>query len=195
MIRRLLLALTLVALPVAGLAHNVISSVFPAGSDIEGEIGFSNGEMAVDLLVEVFDAEGAKLGEAVTDQDGFFLFTPTEAVTHIFRADLGAGHVAEMTMPAADVAAIMGVAASDPAPVAEATPEEPAAGSVTIAALTDEERAAIAEIVRREMRPLRQEISAYKNHNDFQTILGGIGYIVGLFGLGFYLAARRRLAA
>ncbi|WP_238628570.1 hypothetical protein [Ectothiorhodospira sp. 9100] len=195
MIRRFFLALALVALPVAGLAHNVISSVFPAGSDIEGEIGFSNGEMAVDLLVEVFDAGGIKLGETMTDQDGFFLYTPTEAVTHVFRADLSAGHVAEMRMPAADVAAIMGVAASEPDPVPEGTPEELDAGTVTIAALTDEERAAIAEIVRREMHPLRQEIMAYKNHNDFQSILGGIGYIVGLFGLGFYLAARRRLAA
>ena len=44
------------------------------------------------------------------------------------------------------------------------------------------------------MRPLRQEITAYRNHNDLQTILGGIGYIAGLFGLGCYLAARRRLA-
>ena len=41
---------------------------------------------------------------------------------------------------------------------------------------------------------LEAEIAAYREHNDFQTILGGIGYIVGLFGLGFYLAARRRLA-
>ena len=60
--------------------------------------------------------------------------------------------------------------------------------------MTDAERQAIAQAVRDEMRPLRREIAAYREHNDFQTILGGIGYIVGLFGLGFYLAARRRLA-
>ncbi|MFP4405371.1 MAG: cobalt ABC transporter permease, partial [Rhodosalinus sp.] len=63
------------------------------------------------------------------------------------------------------------------------------------ASLTEEERAAIAEIVRSELRPLRQEIAAYRTRNDLQTILGGIGYIMGIFGLGFYLAARRRLAA
>jgi len=193
MIRILLIVLALLAFPISAMAHNVISSVFPAGTNIEGEIGFSNGEMAIDQLVEVFDQDGNKLGEAVTDQDGFFLYTPTAPVTHVFRANLGAGHVAEMTMPDDEVAAIMGVAAPEPAATAE-TPSEPAAGAVTVAALTDEERAAIAEIVRTEMRPLRQEITAYKNHNNFQTILGGIGYIVGLFGLGFYLAARRKLA-
>ncbi|NIY97843.1 cobalt ABC transporter permease, partial [Salipiger sp. HF18] len=50
------------------------------------------------------------------------------------------------------------------------------------------------EAVRDEVRPLRREIAAYREHNDLQSILGGIGYIVGLFGLGFYLAARRKLA-
>ena len=193
MTRVLLFALTVVAFPMAAMAHNVISSVFPAGSSIEGEIGFSNGEMATDQLVEVFDTGGNKLGETTTDQAGFFLYTPTAPVTHVFRADLGAGHVAEMTMSGAEVASIMGVEASELAVTAE-VPLEPEIGAVTVAALTDEERTAIAEIVRTEMRPLRQEITAYRNHNDFQTILGGIGYIVGIFGLGFYLAARRKLA-
>lgn len=195
MIRALLLSLTLATLPITALAHNVISSVFPAGSDIEGEIGFSNGEMATGQLVEIFDEGDNKLGEVMTDGDGFFLYTPTEAVTHVFRANLGAGHVAEMIMPADEVAAIMGVAVPQTEAVADVPADSPPAGSVTVASLTHEERAAIAEVVRTEMRPLRQEITAYKNHNDFQTILGGIGYIVGLFGLGFYLAARRKLAA
>jgi len=195
MMRALILALVVVAAPFAAVAHNVISSVFPAGRDIEGEIGFSNGEMAGNLLVEAFDAGGSKLGEVITDGDGFFLYTPTEAVTHVFRADLGAGHIAEMEMAAEDVAAIMGVAAPETEAVAQAGPDAPAGGGIMVTSLTDEERAAIAEAVRTEMRPLRQEITAYKNHNDFQTILGGIGYIIGLFGLGFYLAARRKLAA
>nr|WP_325048110.1 cobalt ABC transporter permease [Thalassococcus profundi] len=138
--------------------------------------------------------DGAELGRAVTDADGFFVYTPTAPVAHTFFADLGAGHVAEVFMPAEDVARIMGVASTTPA-TPEPVPDEPAAkGGITVAALTDAERQAIAQAVRDEMRPLRREIAAYREHNDFQTILGGIGYIVGLFGLGFYLAARRRLA-
>lgn len=194
MIRIVFLGLILAAMPLAATAHNVIASVFPAGRDIEGEIGFSNGSMADDQRVEVFDAQGTRLGETVTDEDGFFLYTPTEPVTHVFRADLGAGHVAEMTMPAEEVAAIMGVAAPESDP-AETAPDAPAEGAAPAASLTEEERAAIAEIVRSELRPLRQEIAAYRTRNDLQTILGGIGYIMGIFGLGFYLAARRRLAA
>ena len=123
----------------------------------------------------------------MTDEDGFFLFEPTEPVAHTFRADLGAGHVADVTMSAADVARILGVAAPEPVAPAATTAAAPGV------ALSDADRAEIARIVRDEMRPLRREIAAYREKNDLQTILGGMGYILGLFGLGFYIAARRQL--
>jgi nickel transport protein len=226
LVRTTFVAIALALAPLPAVAHKVIAGVFPSGSAIEGEIGFSSGDMAADQLVEVFDAEGNRLGEVITDADGFFLFTPVSPVTHVFRAQLGAGHVAETRMEAAEVARIVskaqpmaaatpGVAATllyrgaqattGPAPAAApAAPQSAAstpgaaatlayAPAITVAALTEEERTAIARIVREETRPLRQEIAAYREKNDLQTILGGIGYIVGLFGIGFYIAARRRL--
>lgn len=188
--RSCLLILVLLA-PLPALAHNVISAVFPSGSDIEGEVGFSNGEMASDLLIEVFDAAGAKLGETRTDVDGFFLYTPTAPVTHVFRGDLGAGHVAEVTMEAAEVAAILGEAPVEIAASAAVT----AAAPVPATGLSEQSRAEIAKMLRTELRPLRQELTAYKNKSDFQSVLGGIGYIFGLFGLGFYIAARRKIGS
>ena len=65
-------------------------------------------------------------------------------------------------------------------------------GPAAVAASADM-RAMIAEAVRDEVKPLRREIAAYKEKNDLQAVLGGIGYIVGLFGIGFYLAARGKL--
>ena len=189
MIRSLVLILTLAA-PVPALAHNIISSVFPSGSDIEGEIGFSSGDMATDLLVEVFDEAGNKLGETVTDADGFFVFTPTQPVTHIFRGDLGAGHVAEVLMPAAEVAGLMGQEAAESTAAASVAAPASVAG---LSGLSDQARAELATMIRTELRPLRQELSAYKNKNNLQTVLGGLGYIAGLFGLGFYIAARRKM--
>lgn len=184
------LALALMA-PLPAAAHNVISDVFPSGSAIEGEVGFSNGEMAIDLLIEVFDDSGRKLGETRTDGDGFFVFTPKTPVTHIFRGDLGAGHVSEAVMDAADVGLILG----------EAPKATPAAAPPTVSpevasdGLSDQARAELATMLRNELRPLRQELTAYKNKSDFQSVLGGIGYIFGLFGLGFYIAARRKMGA
>ena len=177
--------------PLPALAHKVIAGVFPSGEAIEGELGFSNGDMATNQEVIVFGPDGDELGRTATDADGFFLFTPTEPVAHTFKADLGAGHLANVTMSADDVAQILGVAvATDQSPAPRAADVPTAAVS-----LTEEERAAIAKAVRDEMRPLRREIAAYREKNDLQTILGGIGYIIGLFGLGFYLAARKKMTS
>jgi nickel transport protein len=192
--KHLCLALALLCTPLPALAHKVIAGVFPAGDAIEGELGFSNGDMAVAQEVIVFGPDGAEIGRTITDGDGFFLFTPQQPVAHTFRADMGAGHVAEVTMPAKDVAKIMGVAAE----LVEAVANDTATGNgatITVASLSDKERLAIAEAVRDEIRPLRREIAAYREKNDLQSILGGIGYIMGLFGLGFYIAARRKMGS
>lgn len=192
--KHLCLALALLCTPLPALAHKVIAGVFPAGDAIEGELGFSNGDMAVAQEVIVFGPGGAEIGRTITDGDGFFLFTPQQPVAHTFRADMGAGHVAEVTMPAKDVAKIMGVAAE----LVEAVANDTATGNsatITVASLSDKERLAIAEAVRDEIRPLRREIAAYREKNDLQSILGGIGYIMGLFGLGFYIAARRKMGS
>jgi len=190
-------------------AHKVIASVFASGDVIEGEIGFSNGDMAAEALVEVFDEDGNKLGETTTDSEGFFTFKPTKHVVHVFKSNLGAGHVAEVRVDLEDLPDIAAdvptgdasgetetaQAADDGAP-SEAVPtnaSSPVAAQISEAAL-EANRELMREMIHREVTPLRREIAAYKEKNDFQTILGGIGYIVGLFGLFFYLAARRKLA-
>lgn len=190
--KHLVVILAMCCAPVPALAHKVIAGVFESGDVIEGEIGFSNGDMASGTEVIVTGPDGAELGRSVTDADGFFVYTPTSAVAHTFFADLGAGHVAEVTMSAEDVARIMGVAVAENGDSSSASVTQ-ASGSV--ASLSAEEQQVIAKAVRDELRPLRREIAAYREQNDLQTILGGIGYIVGLFGLGFYMAARRKLAS
>ncbi|MBK5924117.1 cobalt ABC transporter permease [Rhodovulum sulfidophilum] len=225
MIRPVFLTLALVLAPLPALAHKVIAAVYADGALIEGEVGFSNGDMAANATVAVSDPEGNPLGETATDADGMFTFRPSVAVAHVFHADLGAGHVAEVTMSAEDVAAILdSPAARAAAEAAAGTGGIPGAGQAEAASdggnpstfpldaasgtaavgssavpltaapgLSDADKAAVAKIVRDEMRPLRREIAAYREKNDLQSILGGIGYIVGIFGLGFYVAARRRM--
>lgn len=182
----LVVAMGLAILPVAAQAHKVIAAVYPAGSRIEGEIGFSNGSMAAGETVTVQDGKGRVLGTVTTDAQGMFLFTPTEVVDHVFHANLGAGHVARVTLPAADIARLLGKAVPEATPMAA-----DAGGDDSTSSVPDTE--VLAQMLRDELRPLRQELAAYKEKNDLQTILGGIGYILGVFGIGFYLAARRRL--
>lgn len=195
--RFVLILMLCCAAPLPALAHKVLASVFPSGDAIEGEIGFSNGKMADDLIVHVTGPNGETLGETKTDADGFFVFTPIEPVAHTFEGNLGAGHVAKVTMPADEVAAILGKAVAVVPDGSAGNAQTPAltSGVVSVASLSAEERKVIADLLRDEIRPLRREMAATREHQNMQSILGGIGYIVGIFGLGFYLAARRKMAA
>lgn len=163
------------------LAHKVVMDVYASGAVVEGELGFSDGTMAQDTVVDVLDANGAKIGETKTNTDGVFTFKPTVKAPLTFRANLGAGHVGTVEIAADDLPPI-----GDAAP-ASAAPANAASG-VDLAQLTQ----LIGDQVRREVKPLRQEIFDYKEKNDVQTILGGLGYILGLFGIGFYVAGRRK---
>lgn len=179
----------------AAQAHKVIASVFPSGSDVEGEVGFSNGDMAADTLVEVFDPQGNKIDEVKTDADGFFVYTPTGKVDLVFRADLGAGHVAEASFAIAELTEVpSGVSQESGVSALVSNGMNTNAVGDAGRAITREQEELIASIVRDELRPLRREITAYKEKNDLQSILGGIGYIFGFFGIAYYLAARRMRA-
>ncbi|MDJ0931504.1 cobalt ABC transporter permease [Breoghania sp.] len=179
-------------------AHKMIASVYATGDHIEGEIGFSNGEMAKNAEVDVLDEESNKLAQVKTDEDGFFTYKPTKRIVHIFHANLGAGHVANARMEVEELPDIAGAAqpkaaSKAPAPQTNGAPAaQPVA--VTVASLSEEEKVVLAKLIHQEVKPLYQEVLALKEKNDFQLILGGIGYIAGLFGLGFYIAARRKLA-
>lgn len=173
-------------------AHKIIASVFPSGANVEGEIGFSNGDMAANTLVEVFDHQGNKLDEVRTDKDGFFVYQPSRKVDLVFRADLGAGHIAEVRFDISELSDL-DAPAGDGTVVSNAgvqTPQQDALVAGDGVPL-EAQKELIASVVRDELRPLRREISAYKEKNDLQSILGGIGYIFGFFGIAYYIAARR----
>lgn len=172
-------------------AHKVIASGYAAGDKIEGEVGFSNGDPAINTTISITAPDGRTLGEVQTNAEGLFTFTPTEAVPHIFRGDLGAGHVAEFRMEVSELPRALqgGTAGAAPAPAASTASGPAVTASPDAAAL----QAMIAQAVRDEMRPLKHEIAAYKEHNSLQTILGGIGYILGLVGISFYWLAHQRL--
>ena len=163
----------------AAQAHKVIAALYPGVGVVEGEIGFSNGDPAAKALVEVFDTEGKKLGQTQTDDEGFFVFETDVKTDMVFKSDLGAGHTVEISLAGDEVTVASSSSGGESTPSEQATPGP-------------ELRKMLAEEVQRAVRPLQREIAAYKEKNDLQTILGGIGYILGLFGIAFYIQARRQ---
>lgn len=167
-------------------AHKVVADAYASDDVIEGEVGFSNGDMAVGILVEVFDPAGNKLGEVTTDEEGFFLFKPTQVIEHVFRANLGAGHVAEFKVAVEDLPVIDGAAAPVTTTVSEVASE-----TQQMTASVSQVSSADLRGIKQELKLMRKEIAAYKEKNDFQNILGGLGYIIGLCGLYVFFLARR----
>ncbi|WP_417452677.1 cobalt ABC transporter permease [Kiloniella sp.] len=182
-------------------AHKVISAAYPDGNIIEGEIGFSNGDMAKNLLVEVFDSEDNKLGETTTDEEGFFVFTATKKVDHIFRANLSAGHIATLTVTAEELpddlegrsvpetSSSQEVVSSDNDITAQPIVSDTGGNLVVI------DQVALEKLVSKtskEVRSLRKELAQYKEERRMQDILGGSGYILGIFGIASFLLGRRQ---
>lgn len=185
-------------------AHNVVAGAYVDGMSIEGEIGFSNGEMVLpDVLVEVFDSAGVKLGEALTEADGLFSFTATTAQQHVMIANLGAGHVATIVV-AADEFTVG--SAPDTSPVNQAAKGvKTAAAAVTTATGTTlsantavaggvsvaELESIVRKAVSQQVKPLQKELRAYKEKVMLRDIAGGLGFIFGLFGVAAWMAASK----
>jgi nickel transport protein len=186
----LLLAFVLFSTTTA-FAHKVISSAWTDGKDIEGEVGFSNGDMAAPgTLVEVFDPDGNPIGTTKIIEDGLFRFTPNKSIEHRFRTNLGAGHVAEVIVTRDELPEHLQIGA--PSQQTNTTGAATPPLTTQTLALPADLQAMISKAVRKEVQPLRKEIASYKEKNDLQSIMGGIGYILGLTGIAFYMATRRK---
>lgn len=179
--RLLLTALLLITSSFVG-AHNVVGGVYTIGDTIEGEAGFSNGDMApAGIKVIVTDMQGASLGQTETDAEGVFRFKPSRYVTHHFTLDLGAGHTLALTLAADELPAALA-----PTQASEATAVTTAAAK-SATTLNSQIEAAVA----RQVKPLRRELRELKEAAGLRDIVGGIGYILGLCGLAALLRERK----
>ena len=171
-------------------AHNVISGVYAIGSTIEGEIGFSNGDMAPEgTEVIVSDAQGNELGRVKTDEEGLFSYQATERMDYAFYANLSSGHVAEMLLPADQLPASLGGGS-------EAKRQSQSVSSSQGVTVNSTDHAQLSEMIEaavaKQVKPLRQELAAYQAKAGLQDIIGGIGYIFGLCGLGIWWRHRQQ---
>ena len=170
-------------------AHNVVGGVYSVGVVIEGEAGFSNGAMAkAGTLVKVFDEAGAPLGETLTDDEGFFVFTAEKRITHLFELNMGAGHTLKMQLPMEELPDSL---AGQDGTVAEHKTAPESSSQNNVARMNTEQ---LEVAIAKQIKPLRREIQALKEKSGLRDIIGGIGYIFGLLGL-VALSRERRLKA
>jgi nickel transport protein len=182
----ILAALLLIPCGVAQ-AHKVSIFATAQGNVIEGECYFSGGGQPEGATLQVLGPDGGKIGETTTDSNGQFRFVIKSAVDHTFVLDTGDGHKAEFTVTAAEIGGAKG--AAPPVSSPEAVSEEMPAAQAPV---PDDLDRRISGAVAKAVQPLRRQIDAYQSRATLHDILGGIGYIVGVMGLLFFLLGRKR---
>ncbi len=186
-----ILALVLALMATPAMAHNIVGGVYAIGNIIEGEVGFSDGEMGqAGVPVVVSDASGNKLGEVLLEEDGLFSFEASHRIDHHFSIDLGSGHVLNRTLPADELPDNLPGENGQVAAIGSKMSAENSAVS-----MKGSDSAALQQMIERavskQIKPLRKELQAYKEKADLQDILGGVGYIFGLCGVGIWIRQRQ----
>ncbi|HDQ40376.1 MAG TPA: hypothetical protein ENN39_05025 [Desulfonatronum sp.] len=176
------------------MGHKLLLMAWIQGDQLMGEVAFGDGTFAANAKIAVQDA--LSRDEILTvhaDERGLFESAlPMEVLSSgrslLVRASDGAGHLAEVTIGAEEIAP------AGPETTADDPNVSPARSVLEPAHLFDREeiRRLVQETVSQEVAPLRRDVLALARSGPGITeILGGIGYIIGLASLGFWLLRRR----
>jgi len=184
----LLATAALVALAGPASAHRLKVFASAIGSSIEGEAYFVGSGPAAGIDVTLRDKADKLLQSGKTGPDGKFALPASGNGDITVTVDAEDGHVARFTVAASEL---------DPAPAAPpvAAPATMPASDNTaaiVAAVAPSVPMADLEIaIARKVAPLAAQIDALQSALRIQDIVGGIGYIVGIFGLVAFLKSRR----
>lgn len=169
-------------------AHKVNVFAWVEGDMVFVEGYYPGGKKAQNSLVEVYNSTGAKLLEGRTNQKGEFSFKipAREELRIVLTA--GMGHKNDFTITAGDLGG------SDPSSEKSVpkTREKVAAPSSTTLDMGQLE-VMIDQALDRKLEPVIKLIrNTRKEGPGLTEIIGGIGYILGLFGLVMYFRNRKK---
>ena len=189
-------------------AHKVMIFAWTDGDTVFTQSKFSGGKKVKGQKITVYDPKEKILLEGKTDDKGEFSFNVPERTTLKIVLSAGAGHRAEWTVTKEDIE--------------EMSKEKPAKSSLkksqgkvpvdAISSKTVENRAdekpqvpqpqgpaagqveqAIEKALDKKLKPVIKMLNESLDRGPtVSEIIGGIGYIIGLMGLGAYFHYRRR---
>jgi len=186
--------LIIIMMDVSAFAHKVNIFAYVDGDKVYTESYFNDGKKCVDSKIEVFDNQGNKLLEGLTDEDGMFSFEiPSEDVVDgglkvVLTASMG--HRAEYIIPANEPRGVTGL-------IKEKIEERVSAVSPEVSLLDLKEIQSIIEnTLDEKLKPIIGEMREIKKSQEDwispTEIIGGIGYIIGIFGIIAYFLSRKK---
>lgn len=184
------------------LAHKFIVTAWAEEGSVFLEAGFSNGDMAHGADIIVFDDADTRLLTAKTDDQGAASFKIPKKTELKIIVNAGMGHQDEATVSLDEIEEAFAVDAAPAAETATAGTEtvssKPQAAAyaqpAAIAGVSAEEIQRIVDkSLDKKLKPLMRKLSEKNDSGpSFNDIIGGIGYILGLVGLGTYFNYRRK---
>lgn len=169
-------------------AHKVNIFAYVDGNSVYTDSGYSRSKRVHDGVIEVYDAaSGTMLLSGKTDENGKYDFG-IPGVAREGQMDLrillkaGQGHQAEWIVKYDEYGAAKG-------PFAATEPDH----THVAVAKSSQEQADVEAIVRRELAPVKQMLAEMHQSGPSMTeIIGGIGWIIGLFGVAAYMKSRQK---
>jgi len=186
-------------------AHKVNIFAYVEGNMIYTESYFSDGKKCVDSKVEVFNNQGNKLLDGLTDPEGKFAFeVPPESEELKIILTASMGHRAEYIITfdelknsidtiKEEIKTSTFLEKEDESSLGECNKLGEIVSPGNSSFDLKEIQIIIEEILDRKLEPIIREIKKSKTDEISLTeILGGIGYIIGIFGILAYFLSRKR---
>jgi nickel transport protein len=177
-------------------AHRVTIFAWIDGDTIHTQSKFGGGKRVNNGEVSVFDPEGNLLLKGNTDENGEFSFKVPEKISLKIELNAGMGHQGQWIVPAEEIGALQqdSYVASDRSEDVNQAAETKSEPVVTAPGLTREDiEQAVEQAVEKKLKPVMQMLSELSEPGPrISDILGGIGYILGLVGIGAYIKTRKK---
>jgi len=186
----------LILLPSATLAHKVNLFAYAEDGMVYTESYFSDGRKVMNSTVEVFDAKKNKLLlTGKTDKNGEFSFKIPQATGLRIVLTASMGHKNDCLLSEDEVRDALGmVSASEKSLPESVEKEKKQISPKSLTQIYDNQLEAIVEqVVEKKTAPIMRKLIKIEKQiqkPSLQEILGGIGYILGLMGIGIYFKHR-----
>ena len=183
--------LIIIMINISAFAHKVNIFAYVEEGKIYTESYFSDGKKCVESKIEVFDNQGNKLLEGLTDGEGMFSFEIPFGdgdLKLVLTASMG--HRAEYIIQADELGNIKGLIEEKiEEPVSAVSPEVSSFDLKEIQSLIEDTLDEKLKPIMREMREIKK---SQEDRISPTEIIGGIGYIIGIFGIVAYFLSRKK---
>lgn len=180
-------------------AHKVNMFAYQEAGQVFVEGYFADGRKAQKSDVVVYDEQGELLLNGKTDDEGMFVFIPAQKGALRITLDAGLGHKTEYELSADEweepnnsIPAVSTSAVSEPVQAVISNKAEMTTHSAIVGLDEKALQTMIKKAVHDANTPLIRSLEEAQQKASLSDIIGGIGFIFGIFGVVLYFKARKQ---